>query len=43
MGLAYLPVEHTATDTEISIAVRGREVAARVVDTPFYKRERKFD
>jgi aminomethyltransferase len=43
IGLAYLPIEHTATGTELSIAVRGREVAARVVETPFYKRERKFD
>jgi aminomethyltransferase len=43
IGLAYLPIEHTAIGTEFSIAVRGREVAARVVETPFYKRERKFD
>ena len=43
LGLAYLPIEHTAIGTEFSIAVRGREVPARVVETPFYKRERKFD
>ncbi len=43
LGLAYLPIEHTAIGTEFSIAVRGREIAARVVETPFYKRERKFD
>jgi aminomethyltransferase len=43
IGLAYLPVEQTAIGTEFSIAVRGREVPARVVETPFYKRERKFD
>lgn len=43
IGLAYLPIEHAATGTEFSIAVRGREIAARIVETPFYKRERKFD
>ena len=43
IGLAYLPIEQSAVGTEFSIAVRGREVPARVVETPFYKRERKFD
>ncbi len=43
IGLAYLPIAHTAIGTEFSIQIRGREVAARVVETPFYKRERKFD
>jgi aminomethyltransferase len=43
IGLAYLPVEHTAVGTEISVVVRGRQVPARLVETPFYKRERKFD
>ncbi len=43
IGLAYLPTEHATTGTELSVVVRGREVPARVVATPFYKRERKFD
>lgn len=43
IGLAYLPIEHTATGTRFQINIRGREVAARVVETPFYKRQRKFD
>jgi aminomethyltransferase len=43
IGLAYLPIEQTAIGTEFFIAVRGREVPARVVEIPFYKRERKFD
>jgi aminomethyltransferase len=43
IGLAYLPIEHTATGTRFHINIRGREVEARVVETPFYKRERKFD
>ncbi|HXG64144.1 MAG TPA: glycine cleavage system aminomethyltransferase GcvT [Blastocatellia bacterium] len=43
IGLVYLPIEHTAVGAEFSVLVRGREVPARVVETPFYKRERKFD
>jgi aminomethyltransferase len=43
IGMAYLPVEHTAVGTEISISIRGREVPARVVELPFYKRGKKFD
>ena len=43
IGLAYLPVEHSATGTGISILIRGREVPAQIVATPFYKRDRKFD
>ena len=43
IGLVYLPVEHTSPGTEFSVVVRGREVPARVVETPFYKRARKFD
>jgi glycine cleavage system aminomethyltransferase T len=29
--------------TEFFVVVRGRKVPARVVETPFYKRDRKFD
>src|ERR1043165_8392728 len=43
IGMVYLPIEHTAVGTEFSIVIRGREVLARVVETPFYKRERRFD
>ncbi len=43
IGMAYMPVEHAATGTEFSVVVRGREVPARVVEMPFYKREKKFD
>jgi aminomethyltransferase len=43
IGLAYLPVEHAKVGTEIGILVRGREVPAVVVKTPFYKRQRVFD
>jgi aminomethyltransferase len=43
IGLAYLPIEYTAVGTRFHINIRGREVAARVVEIPFYKREKKFD
>jgi aminomethyltransferase len=41
IGLAYVPVEHAKEGQEIQIDVRGRAVGARIVPTPFYKREKK--
>ena len=38
IGMAYVPVELAARDTEVSIDVRGRRLRARVVRMPFYKR-----
>ena len=38
IGMAYLPIAHTATDTEFDIDIRGRRTRARVVPMPFYKR-----
>ncbi|MBI3400145.1 MAG: glycine cleavage system aminomethyltransferase GcvT [Acidobacteria bacterium] len=38
IGMAYLPVEHTAIDTEFDVDIRGRRTRARVVPMPFYKR-----
>lgn len=35
IGLAYVPPAHAAPGTGIEIEVRGRAVAARVVETPF--------
>ncbi|MEN3331264.1 MAG: aminomethyltransferase [Blastocatellia bacterium] len=43
IGMVYLPIEHTVVGTQFSIVIRGREVPARVVETPFYKREKRFD
>lgn len=40
IGLAYLPMEHTAIGTKFEIDVRGRRLAAEVVPTPFYKRSK---
>ena len=40
IGLCYLPMARAAVGTELAVDVRGRQVAARVVPTPFYKRPR---
>src|SRR5262245_28306125 len=40
IGMAYLPVEYTAPDTEFDVDIRGRQTRARVVPMPFYKRPR---
>ena len=38
IGLAYLPIAHTAVNTEFDIDIRGRHTRARVLPLPFYKR-----
>jgi len=40
IGLAYLPIDKTSIGTEFSVQVRGRDIAARVIETPFYKRKK---
>jgi aminomethyltransferase len=40
IGLAYLPIESTEIGTKFEVDVRGRRLAAQVVQTPFYKRSR---
>lgn len=40
LGMAYVPAEHAEPGTEIVLDIRGKDVAARVVELPFYKRER---
>jgi aminomethyltransferase len=40
IGMAYVPVEHAKEGQELQVDVRGRLVGARIVPTPFYKRER---
>jgi len=37
IGLAYVPVDMAKTDTEIYIAVRKKQLKAKVVSLPFYK------
>jgi aminomethyltransferase len=40
IGLAFLPVEFANDGQEIKIDVRGKRLSAKVVPTPFYKREK---
>lgn len=40
IGLAYVPVEHSAVGQEVKIDVRGRLIGAQIVKTPFYKRQK---
>ncbi len=40
IGLGYVTVEHSAIGSEFEILIRDNPVAARVVPTPFYKRQR---
>ena len=40
IGFAYVPIEFANEGQEIQIDVRGRAVGAKIVKTPFYKRER---
>ena len=41
IGMAYLPIDHTASGTEFDVDIRGRRARARVVPMPFYKRPRR--
>jgi aminomethyltransferase len=40
IGLAFVPVEFANVGQEIRIDVRGKLLAAKIVTTPFYKREK---
>ena len=40
IGLAFLPVEFANEGQEIRIDVRGKHLTAKVVPTPFYKRQK---
>jgi len=41
IGLVYLPIEYTEIGTEFEIGFRDKKLKARVIPTPFYKREKK--
>jgi len=41
MGMAYLPIDSTATGHEFFVDIRGRAARARVVELPFYSRKKK--
>jgi aminomethyltransferase len=38
IGLGYVSIEHSTHGTDLTINLRGREVPARVVNLPFYRR-----
>jgi aminomethyltransferase len=40
IGMGYLPAGLSAIGTEFSVDCRGKSIAAKVVETPFYKRGR---
>ncbi len=40
IGLCYLPLEASEEGRSIAIEIRGQAVEARIVKTPFYKREK---
>lgn len=40
IGLAFVPTEFANVGQEIKIDVRGKHLAAQIVPTPFYKREK---
>ncbi|MCK4889336.1 MAG: glycine cleavage system aminomethyltransferase GcvT [Candidatus Aminicenantes bacterium] len=38
IGLVYLPLEHSEIGSKFHVEIRGKQVEAKVVETPFYKR-----
>jgi aminomethyltransferase len=40
IGMTYLPVERTEIGTKFQIQIRNNKVLAKVVETPFYKRDK---
>jgi aminomethyltransferase len=41
IGLTYLPIEYAETGTEFAIEIREKQIQAKVVPTPFYKKKEK--
>jgi aminomethyltransferase len=39
IGLAYLPIERSAVGSRFKVDVRGKQLEAGVVETPFYRRK----
>ncbi len=38
VGLVLMDASFSALDTEVTVHIRGKNIAAKVVKTPFYKR-----
>ncbi|MEO6964665.1 MAG: glycine cleavage system aminomethyltransferase GcvT [Acidobacteriaceae bacterium] len=41
IALGYVPLQHSALDTELAVKIRGQDVRARIVAQPFYRRQKK--
>jgi aminomethyltransferase len=41
IGLALLPTAAAAVGSELAVDIRGRSAKARVVETPFYRRQKE--
>jgi aminomethyltransferase len=41
IALAYVPPGHAAVGTRVNVEIRGQQVGAQVVPTPFYKRPKR--
>lgn len=41
IGLALISTQYTVLDSEVEVEIRGKRLKAKVVPTPFYKREKK--
>ncbi len=41
IALALVAADHAGPDAELKVRIRGRDLAARVVPLPFYRRERR--
>ena len=41
IALAYVPIQYAALDEVVAVEIRGQQVKAKVVATPFYKRPKK--
>jgi aminomethyltransferase len=39
IGMAYVPAQRSAPDTELAIDVRGKSRGARIVKKPIYRKE----
>jgi aminomethyltransferase len=40
IGMTYLPIDECEIGTEFQVGIRGKMVSAKVVETPFYKRNK---
>ncbi|OIK11759.1 glycine cleavage system protein T [Bacillus sp. MUM 116] len=41
IGLVLIPTQYAELDTEVEVEIRGKRLKAKVIPTPFYKREKK--